>query len=819
MSLHEPASGPTVVSTLTTPDDAPTPHSDAPERGGSRPLAGRHSAGPLAAVVVGMVAAASYRQGAFFPVDAFGLAVVAGVLIVVALVWFKDRDALLVTLAVGGLAVWWFARAVIERRPGAFLPAGASILGFLAAFLVVKALRLPDRRRLAAAVVALGALVASSGVIGVLFHMHTWAYASGGYWQPASVLTSPPAVAGLAVMALFAGLGFEQGGRMLRLALFACVVALIGTQDAWALVALALGAAWVPWRRWSAQSGALSFAVVAGVVLVAAGGGYLPRWLATAVIVVLAGATALTAERRPDGTGAAGNLTWVLLVAVVLGAGWLAFHPSGVAGPVQPASQSQTLAWSSAAHAWRSSALEGIGPRAVTASREAVDTFPGITPDSYLSITADAGLLGLALLVGAGAAVGLSTVRRDALSSCAAGGLVAFAVIGMVTADWQLPALAVVGGCMAGLASAPAEGPAVPNGERRRSRFGPVGRGALTAGLVIALVGAQMAVGFVGDAGGGLANGDIAAPLPSTTPDAPARIILAGPDPTDPYLLKAQDRFYLFSSEGTTLLNVPVWVGSRPGHWVGPVDVLPKLPDWAEGGETWAPDVYRVAGGWALYFTALLRGVNPYTHCIGSAFASSPTGPFVATQRTFICQLDHRGSIDARVIDDAGHLVMLWKSEDNANPYVPGPDQNGTTGIYAQALSADGQRLLGQPVKIFGPSQPWERTIVEAPDMIEAWGTYWLFFSGNWYYSPSYGIGVAACQTPFGPCSDLSPKPFIGSNLEGAGPGEESVFQDGRNVYLVYNPFRANDPGPVTPRPVAMTRIGFTPQGPYLAAP
>ena len=161
---------------------------------------------------------------------------------------------------------------------------------------------------------------------------------------------------------------------------------------------------------------------------------------------------------------------------------------------------------------------------------------------------------------------------------------------------------------------------------------------------------------------------------------------------------------------------------------------------------------------------------------------------------------------------------MLWKSEDNANPDVPGPDQNGPTGIYSQARSADGRDLLGQPVKIFGPTQPWEGTIVEAPDLIEAWGTYWLVFSGNWYYSTSYGIGVAACQSPFGPCTDPRPSPFLGSNFQGSGPGESSLFHDGRAEFLLYNPFRgSNDPGPVIPRPVAMVRLGFTPSGPYLA--
>ena len=71
---------------------------------------------------------------------------------------------------------------------------------------------------------------------------------------------------------------------------------------------------------------------------------------------------------------------------------------------------------------------------------------------------------------------------------------------------------------------------------------------------------------------------------------------------------------------------------------------------------------------------------------------------------------------------------------------------------------------------------------------------------------------------PVGPCTDPDPLPFIGSNLQGAGPGEASLFRDGSSVFLLYNPFKANDPGPVIPRPVVMVRLGFTPKGPYLAA-
>jgi hypothetical protein len=266
-------------------------------------------------------------------------------------------------------------------------------------------------------------------------------------------------------------------------------------------------------------------------------------------------------------------------------------------------------------------------------------------------------------------------------------------------------------------------------------------------------------------------------------------------------------------------MSVPVWIGTTIGHWQAPRDVLPTLPAWAEWGATWAPDVRKVAGAWALYFSAVLKGVRPETHCIGAAFGSGPAGPFTAEPQPMICQRDHRGSIDARTVRDVDNrLIMYWKSEDNANPSVPGKDQNGRTGLWAQHLSADGRVLLGTPVELFQPDQPWEGTIAEAPAVIEVWGTYWLFFSANWYNTDAYAIGVASCQTAFGPCTDPTP-PLIGSNAQGSGPGEPSLYNDGHRVYLLYNPWRAYEPLPTPPRPVAMARIGFRSGGPYLAGP
>jgi hypothetical protein len=801
-----------------TSDDRPDDRPDEQAEGEPR------SAATMAALVVGMMAAAVYRKGGFYPADAFGVAVVSGVVAVLALVRFKDRASAVVALAVGGLAVWWMIRSVLAYHPAAFFPFGATLLGFLGAFVVVKALNDRDRGRVALAVVTVSAITAAVGLVGVLWRISPLAQHTGRFWQLSTLLTHPAGAAGMFAVALVLALGVDFEAPVVSVALCVLLAGLIATQSHWVLLAVACGACFVPFGRWRHAAWPLAMGVVAGCAAVASASSHLGAAPAALIVGAAAVASAFRAGTRRHATSRPWAAAAAVLMLLVVAATVIAvLRPPGVTAPAQPVDQGQTLAWSAAARAWGSSVVTGTGPKAFPASTRPVDSVLGLNPDTVLIIGTDGGIVAVVLLVGAVGAVGTSFRRRNALAACAAGAAVAFVVCGVVDVDWQLPAVGLLGGCVAALATnapAPSEQEARARVPARRSRMRAVAVPVVLGLGVTALIVTQVTIGSSSEAagGGGTPSIETDAPAPSRTPDAPARYILKGPDVTDPFMLTLHGRYYIYTSEGTSFMNVPVRVGTEIGHWSKAVDALPQLPKWATGGRTWAPDVHRVSRGWALYFTALLRGVSPPTHCIGSAFSSSPTGPFIPAPQPFICQLDHRGSIDARVLVDGSRLVMLWKSEDNANPDVPGPDQNGYTGIYTQYLSANGRELLGHATKIFAPSEPWEGTIVESPDVIEAWGTYWLFFSGNWYFSPQYGIGVAACQSLFGPCTDESPKPFIGSNLQGQGPGEESVFQDGGAVYLLYNPFRANDPGPVIPRPAVMARIGFTPDGPYLAA-
>jgi hypothetical protein len=305
-------------------------------------------------------------------------------------------------------------------------------------------------------------------------------------------------------------------------------------------------------------------------------------------------------------------------------------------------------------------------------------------------------------------------------------------------------------------------------------------------------------------------------PPVDTHPLTPGITVSSGQDQSDPVLDRFGGRYFLYTSgiPGPDPVDVPVASTDDFATW-GPVtDALPALPAWAVPGFTWAPEVHRFGSGYVLYFTAMVRGTSPAMECIGAATGAAPDGPFVASPTPFICQAALGGSIDPRVFTDAtGSTWMLWKSDQN----IAG--SNTPTQMWSEPLAPDGLHLTGRPTVLMGPDRPWQGTVVEAPDLIEVAGAYWLFYSGNWFNGPEYAIGAARCAGPAGPCSDPSPVPLLASNLQGAGPGEASVFADTDGVWMLYSPWRSSAPHPdIPPRPVDITRLGFDASGPYLAA-
>jgi beta-xylosidase len=303
--------------------------------------------------------------------------------------------------------------------------------------------------------------------------------------------------------------------------------------------------------------------------------------------------------------------------------------------------------------------------------------------------------------------------------------------------------------------------------------------------------------------------------------DGPGVVVTPGEEVPNPFVLVGDGTYYLYSSQPNIYAeDLPVRTSTDRVRWSEPVDAMPSAPSWAYPGWTWAPDVRRIGRTYVAWYTAAALPLNPPgvhpTMCIGVATAPSPLGPFTHVgDAPAICQRERLGSIDPRMFLDAdGELWLHWKSDDNAD--VTGG--HGTPSIYAQRLSSDGLTLVGDAVRILEVDQAWEGPIVEAPQLVLVDGRYWLFYSGNWFNQPHYGIGVASCEGPAGPCTKPFDGPWLGSNAQGSGPGEASLFVDDDGWWMTYHPTAALDEGNLG-RSAALAHLRFTDAGPELVPP
>ncbi len=277
----------------------------------------------------------------------------------------------------------------------------------------------------------------------------------------------------------------------------------------------------------------------------------------------------------------------------------------------------------------------------------------------------------------------------------------------------------------------------------------------------------------------------------------------------DPDVILVGQTYFAYATNSVAG-NIQIIESTDLTHWTAVGNALPHLPAWAEPDYTWAPAVAAIGGSFVLYYAANVADSGK--ECVSVATATQPQGPFVDRSTAPLeCQPALGGSIDpASFIDTNGSLYLLWKSG--------GP---GSSKIWSEQLDPAGTAFAAgaTPTVLLVPTQPWEAGTVEAPDMLTAAGRYYLFFSGNNWDSANYGVGVATCTGPLGPCSDSSSSPILSSGHGVAGPGGESVFADTTGAYWIA--FHAWVPGAVgfpNSRDLYLRRLNVSGSAPVVAA-
>ena len=280
--------------------------------------------------------------------------------------------------------------------------------------------------------------------------------------------------------------------------------------------------------------------------------------------------------------------------------------------------------------------------------------------------------------------------------------------------------------------------------------------------------------------------------------DFPDPGVVVGPDGT----------FYAFATNGNGR-NVQVERSADLVHWKQLPDALPTLPAWARRGRTWAPDAALMADGvhYNLYYTARARATGQ--QAVGVATSTTPAGPYapVGTE-PLVAQFILGGAIDPGVFAALdGVRYLLWKNDGNSM----GLD----TWIYIQRLAADGLSLIGEPTKLIRQDQPWEGSVVEAPNLIHRNGKYYLFYSANAFNTPAYAEGYAVSDSLLGPYTKpAGPLATSANGVIGPGGGRVVIGPDG-NTWMLYHSWENN----LTYRSMSLDRLDWNGDVPVLRGP
>ncbi|HYG08880.1 MAG TPA: family 43 glycosylhydrolase [Pyrinomonadaceae bacterium] len=263
---------------------------------------------------------------------------------------------------------------------------------------------------------------------------------------------------------------------------------------------------------------------------------------------------------------------------------------------------------------------------------------------------------------------------------------------------------------------------------------------------------------------------------------------LAGDYP-DPSVIRVGQDYWATATSSEWAPEFPIMHSRDLVNWRVVGSVFQKRPAWSVG-NYWAPEISEDRGRFYIYYTAKKKD-GPL--CVAVATARRPQGPYT-DHGPLICQ--EVGSIDGFPLrDENGQRYLLWKEDGNSRS-VPTP-------IWAQPLSPDGTRLVGERQELIRNDQPWEKhaslpygDLVEGPAVVRRGGWFYMFYSGNFCCARecNYMIGVARARKLLGPWEKNPANPIMRGNDTWKCPGHGTIVSDARGRdYLMYHAMDAKD--------------------------
>ena len=263
---------------------------------------------------------------------------------------------------------------------------------------------------------------------------------------------------------------------------------------------------------------------------------------------------------------------------------------------------------------------------------------------------------------------------------------------------------------------------------------------------------------------------------------------LAGDYP-DPSVIRVGQDYWATATSSEWAPEFPILHSRDLVNWRVAGAVFQKRPAWSVG-NYWAPEIAEDRGRFYIYYTAKKKD-GPL--CVAVATARRPQGPYT-DHGPLVCQ--EVGSIDGfHIRDERGQRYLLWKEDGNSKS-VPTP-------IWAQRLSPDGTRLVGEKQELIRNDQAWEKhaslpygDLVEGPALVRRGEWFYMFYSGNFCCARecNYQIGVARSRKLLGPWEKNPANPIMTGNDAFKCPGHGTVVSDTRGRdYMMYHAMDAKD--------------------------
>jgi arabinan endo-1,5-alpha-L-arabinosidase len=217
-------------------------------------------------------------------------------------------------------------------------------------------------------------------------------------------------------------------------------------------------------------------------------------------------------------------------------------------------------------------------------------------------------------------------------------------------------------------------------------------------------------------------------------------------------------------------------------------------------------------GVWPRPLAGLLRQRPELIERLFSTDADRRTGAFAAAiqpwanrrarpmERFFLMQ-----PLIEAVLDNWQRVKTILAEIEEAVPIL----EAMSTPIHAQLLSDEGE-LIGSDTLVLTNDLDWEGHLIEGPWVTHQQGRYWLFYAGNDFGTPAYGIGVAVADHPLGPYVK-QPEPLLKSTRSWWAPGHASVAPglDGK-PQLFFHAFFPGTGGYNAFRALLTTRLRFS---------